>query len=171
MDFGLKGKVAVVTGGTEGIGRATALRLAAEGAKLAICARGQEKLDKTATEIGKTGAEVLAVAADMSKAADVERFMKAVVERFGRIDILVNNAGTSMRGKFLELQDKAWSDDIELKVFGAIRCTRLAAPHWSDSATSKSTCTPAPCSAVANASSSRPRSSICSSRCCSGRVA
>ena len=129
MEFGLKGKVAVVTGGTEGIGRATALRLAQEGAKVAICARRQEMLDKTAAEIRKTGADVLAVAADMSKAADVERFMKAVVERFGRIDILVNNAGTSMRGKFLELQDKAWSDDIELKVFGAIRCTRLAVPH------------------------------------------
>jgi 3-oxoacyl-[acyl-carrier protein] reductase len=129
MEFGLKGKVAVVTGGTEGIGRATALRLAQEGAKVAICARRQEMLDKTAAEIKKTGADVLAVAADMSKAADVDRFMKAVVERFGRIDILVNNAGTSMRGKFLELQDKAWSDDIELKVFGAIRCTRLAVPH------------------------------------------
>jgi len=129
VDFGLKGKVAVVTGGTEGIGLATALRLAREGAKVAICARGQEKLDKAAAAIARTGAEVLAVAADMSKAADVERFMKAVVERFGRIDILVNNAGTSMRGKFLELQDKAWGDDIELKVFGAIRCTRLAVPH------------------------------------------
>jgi NAD(P)-dependent dehydrogenase (short-subunit alcohol dehydrogenase family) len=129
VELGLKGKVAVITGGTEGIGRATALRLATEGAKLAICARGQEKLDKTAAELRKTGADVLAVAADMSKSADIERFMKAVVERFGRIDILVNNAGTSMRGKFLELQDKAWSDDIELKVFGAIRCTRLAVPH------------------------------------------
>jgi 3-oxoacyl-[acyl-carrier protein] reductase len=129
VEFGLKGKVAVVTGGTEGIGRATALRLAQEGAKVAICGRRQEMLDKAAAEIKKTGADVLAVAADMSKAADVERFMKSVVERFGRIDILVNNAGTSMRGKFLELQDKAWSDDIELKVFGAIRCTRFAVPH------------------------------------------
>ena len=129
MELGLKGKVAAVTGGTEGIGRATALRLAQEGAKVAICARRQEPLDKTAAEIGKTGADVLAVAADMSKAADVERFMKAVIDRFGRIDILVNNAGTSARGKFLEIDDKTWSSDIELKVFGAIRCTRLAVPH------------------------------------------
>ena len=129
MELGLKGKVAVVTGGTEGIGRATALQLAREGARVAICARRQEPLDRTAAEIGKTGADVLAVAADMSKAADIKRFMKAVVERFGGIDILVNNAGASARGKFLEIEDKTWSADIELKVFGAIRCTRLAVPH------------------------------------------
>jgi NAD(P)-dependent dehydrogenase (short-subunit alcohol dehydrogenase family) len=129
MELGLKGKVAAVTGGTEGIGRATALRLAREGAKVAICARRQQPLDQAAAEIKKAGAEVLAVAADMSKAADVERFMKAVVERFGRIDILVNNAGTSARGKFLEIDDKTWGSDLELKVFGAIRCTRLAVPH------------------------------------------
>ena len=129
MELGLKGKVAAITGGTEGIGRATAMRLAREGAKVAICARGQEKLDNTAAELKKAGAEVLAVSADMSKAADVERFMKAVIDRFGRVDILVNNAGTSARGKFLEIEDKTWSSDIELKVFGAIRCTRLAVPH------------------------------------------
>ena len=129
MELGLKGRVAVITGATEGIGRATALKLAQEGAQLAICARRQEPLDRTAAEIRKTGADVLAVSADMSKAADIERFMKAVIGRYGRIDILVNNAGTSARGKFLEVDDKAWSADLELKVFGAIRCTRLAVPH------------------------------------------
>jgi len=129
LELGLKGKVAVVTGGTEGIGRATALRFAREGARVAICARRQEPLDKTAAEIRKAGAEVLAVSADMSQAADIERFIKAVIERFGRIDALVNNAGTSARGKFLEVDDKTWSADLELKVFGAIRCTRLAVPH------------------------------------------
>jgi len=129
VELGLKGKVAVVTGGTEGIGRATALRLAQEGARVAICARRQEMLDKTAAEIKKLGADALAVAADMSKAPDIERFMKAVIGRFGRIDILVNNAGASARGKFLEVDDKTWGADLELKVFGAIRCTRLAVPH------------------------------------------
>ena len=129
MDLGLKGKVAVVTGGTEGIGRAAALKLAQEGAKVAICARRAEPLGKTADEIRKTGAEVLSVAADMSKAEDIERFMNAVVGHFGRIDILVNNAGTSARGKFLEVDDATWSADLELKLFGAIRCTRLAVPH------------------------------------------
>lgn len=129
MELGLKGKVAVVTGGTEGIGRATALRLAQEGAHVAICARSKGKLDKTLAEIEKLGAQGLAVQADMSKGDDIERFMKAVVERFGRVDILVNNAGTSKRGAFLDLTDAEWAADIELKVFGAIRCTRLAVPH------------------------------------------
>lgn len=129
MDLGLKGKVAVVTGGTQGIGRATALRLAQEGAHVAICSRTQQALDDTAAQIQKFGVQGLGVKADMSKAADIESFMKAVIERFGRIDILVNNAGTSKRGAFLELTDAEWSADIELKVFGAIRCTRLAVPH------------------------------------------
>jgi NAD(P)-dependent dehydrogenase (short-subunit alcohol dehydrogenase family) len=129
MDLGLKGKVAVVTGGTEGIGRATALKLAQEGAHVALCGRRQEPLENTAAEIQKYGVQGLGVQADMSKAADVERFMKAVIDRFGRIDILVNNAGTSMRGAFLELDDAMWASDLELKVFGAIRCTRLAVPH------------------------------------------
>jgi NAD(P)-dependent dehydrogenase (short-subunit alcohol dehydrogenase family) len=129
VELGLKGKVAVVTGGSQGIGRATALRLAQEGASVAICARDQERLDKVRAEIEKTGAQALAMSADMSKAADVERFMKAVADKFGRIDILVNNAGTSKRGAFLELTDDEWSADLELKVFGAIRCTRLAVPY------------------------------------------
>jgi 3-oxoacyl-[acyl-carrier protein] reductase len=129
VELGLKGKVAVVTGGSDGIGRATALKLAQEGAHVAICARRKEPLDQVAREIGKSGVQVLALEADMSKAADVERFMKAVIERFGRIDILVNNAGTSQRGDFLEIDDATWSADLELKVFGAIRCTRLAIPH------------------------------------------
>ena len=129
MDLGLKGKVAVVTGGSEGIGKATALRLAEEGAHVAICARRKEPLDDVAADIQKFGVQALAVPADMSKAADVDRFMKAVIDRFGRVDILVNNAGTSKRGAFLELTDEEWAADLELKVFGAIRCTRLAVPH------------------------------------------
>jgi NAD(P)-dependent dehydrogenase (short-subunit alcohol dehydrogenase family) len=129
VELGLKGKIAVVTGGSDGIGRATALRFAREGADIAVCARRQEPLDQTAAEIRKAGAQVLALSADMSRKADIDRFIKAVIERFGRIDILVNNAGTSMRGKFLELEDEAWSADLELKVFGAIRCTRLAVPY------------------------------------------
>lgn len=129
MELGLKGKIAVITGGTEGIGKATALTLAREGAKVAICARRKALLEATAAEITRAGGEALAVVADMSKAADCERFINETVQRFGGIDILLNNAGTSSRGKFLELTDDAWAADIELKVFGAIRCTRLAVPH------------------------------------------
>jgi len=129
MELGLKGKIAIVTGGTDGIGKATALKLAQEGAKVAICARRQPQLDQTAKEISARGSEVLALQADMSKTADIEKFFRAVVERFGRIDILVNNAGASARGRFLEIDDATWQSDLELKVFGAIRCTRLAVPH------------------------------------------
>jgi len=133
MELGLRGKVALVTGGTEGIGKATALTLAREGAKVAICARRKELLDATAAEIAGAGGEALAITADMSKAEDCKRFVDEAVRKFGRIDILVNNAGTSKRGKFLELTDDEWAADLELKVFGAIRCTRLAVPHMKKS--------------------------------------
>jgi NAD(P)-dependent dehydrogenase (short-subunit alcohol dehydrogenase family) len=129
LELGLKGKIAVITGGSDGIGLATALRLAREGADVALCARRKEPLDQAAARLREAGAQVLAVTADMSKKADIDRFIKAVIDRFGRIDILVNNAGTSARGKFLEIEDDAWSSDLELKVFGAIRCTRLAVPY------------------------------------------
>jgi NAD(P)-dependent dehydrogenase (short-subunit alcohol dehydrogenase family) len=129
MELGLKGKVAAVTGGSEGIGRATALKFAQEGANVAVCARRADMLEQAAEEMRKSGAQVLAVPADMSRPEDVERFISAVVKRFGRLDVLVNNAGTSARGKFLEVDDAAWSSDLELKVFGAIRCSRLAIPH------------------------------------------
>ena len=129
MELGLKGKVAVVTGGSEGIGAATAIRLALEGAKVAICARRREPLDKVAAEIRARGGEAFVQPTDMSKAADVERFIKAVVDCYGRIDILVNNAGSSIRGPFLEVKDETWQQDLELKVFGAIRASRLVIPH------------------------------------------
>ena len=80
MELGLKGKVAIVTGGTQGIGRATALRLAQEGANVAICARSKEDVERVGAEIAKTGSQVLATQADMSKAEDIERFMKAVAD-------------------------------------------------------------------------------------------
>ncbi|MEK7875726.1 MAG: SDR family oxidoreductase [Pseudomonadota bacterium] len=129
MELGLKGKVAVITGATEGIGRATALMLAQEGAKVAICSRRAELVAKTVDELKRAGGDAFGMAADMSKTADIERFIDAAVKHFGRLDILVNNAGTSRRGAFLELDDAVWSADLELKVFGAIRCTRLAVPH------------------------------------------
>lgn len=129
MDLGLKGKVAIITGSTEGIGKATALNFAQQGAKVAICSRDAEKVKHAVAEIEAAGGEVLGMAADISKAADIEQFINAVADKFGRIDILVNNAGSSQRGAFLETEDAKWAADFELKVFGAIRCTRLAVPH------------------------------------------
>jgi NAD(P)-dependent dehydrogenase (short-subunit alcohol dehydrogenase family) len=129
LELGLKGKVAVVTGASEGIGRATAIRLALEGARVAICARRPEPLAKTADEISARGGEAYAHAADMTKPGDIEGFIRAVADRYGRIDILVNNAGSSVRGPFEQVEEKLWHQDIELKVFGAIRACRLALPY------------------------------------------
>ena len=129
MELGLKGKVAIVTGGSEGIGAATAARLALEGAKVAICARRSDPLEKVSTQIHAKGGTVFAQQADMTKPADIERFIKAVVDQYGRIDILVNNAGSSIRGPFMEVKDETWQQDLELKVFGAIRASRLVIPY------------------------------------------
>jgi NAD(P)-dependent dehydrogenase (short-subunit alcohol dehydrogenase family) len=129
VDLGLKGKVAIVTGASDGIGKATAVRLAQEGARVAICARRPEPLEIAAAEIRSQGGDVFAQSADMSKPADIDRFIKAVAAHYGRIDILVNNAGTSIRGPFATVTDDSWHQDIELKVFGAIRTCRLAVPE------------------------------------------
>jgi NAD(P)-dependent dehydrogenase (short-subunit alcohol dehydrogenase family) len=129
LDLGLNGKVAIVTGGSDGIGRATAIRLALEGARVAICARRAEPLEKVAGEIRSKGGEVYTQSADISRPEDIERFINAVAAHYGRIDILVNNAGSSVRGPFETMPDESWHQDMELKVFGAIRTCRLAIPH------------------------------------------
>jgi NAD(P)-dependent dehydrogenase (short-subunit alcohol dehydrogenase family) len=129
MDLGLKGKVAIVTGGTQGIGRATALLLAREGASVAVAARGRERLEQTAAEIRAAGGKVAALQVDVSKAADCERLVAETVKAFGRLDILVNNAGTSATGEFAAATDEVWQADFELKLFAAIRLARLAIPH------------------------------------------
>jgi len=129
MELGLKGKAAIVTGGTQGIGRATAAALAREGAAVAVAARGRELLEQTAAEIRAAGGSVAPVQADVSKAEDCARLVDETLKAFGRIDILVNNAGTSATGEFLAVQDAAWQADFDLKLFAAIRLARLAIPH------------------------------------------
>jgi NAD(P)-dependent dehydrogenase (short-subunit alcohol dehydrogenase family) len=129
MDLGLKSKVVAITGASDGIGKAAALLFAQEGAKVAICARKVDGVNKTVEQIRKFGADALGISADMSLAADAERFIDEVVTRFGRIDVLVNNAGSSIRGPFLETTDEQFKGDMELKVFGAMRCARRAIPH------------------------------------------
>jgi 3-oxoacyl-[acyl-carrier protein] reductase len=129
MELGLKDKVVAITGGTDGIGKAAALIFAREGAKVAVCGRDAGRVESTGAALAKLGAGHLALAADIGTASGVKSFIDAIIARYGRLDVLVNNAGTSMRGKFLEVTDEQWQTDIDLKVFGALRCTRLAIPH------------------------------------------
>jgi len=133
MDLQLKGKVAVVTGGSLGIGRAVTEALAAEGVRVAIVARRQAQLDQVAAEITKaTGVEVLGVAADVSDTAQVNAMMQRVAEHFGRIDILVNGAahpGGLVRSEIDEADPEGLLEDINIKVVGYMRCAKAAAPH------------------------------------------
>ncbi|CAB5513831.1 SDR family NAD(P)-dependent oxidoreductase [Achromobacter anxifer] len=133
MDLQLKGKVAVVTGGSLGIGRAVTEALAAEGVRVAIVARRQAQLDEVAAEITKaTGVEVLGVAADVSDTAQVNAMMQRVAEHFGRVDILVNGAahpGGLVRSEIDEADPEGLLEDINIKVVGYMRCAKAAAPH------------------------------------------
>jgi NAD(P)-dependent dehydrogenase (short-subunit alcohol dehydrogenase family) len=129
VELGLQGKVAVITGATQGIGKATALRLATEGAKVVLCARGQSLLGAVAAEIRAAGGAAQSVAADVSQAQDCERIAREAIAAFGGIDILVNNAGTAQTGEFESVTDEVWQADLDLKLFAAIRLIRLALPH------------------------------------------
>jgi NAD(P)-dependent dehydrogenase (short-subunit alcohol dehydrogenase family) len=129
LELGLTGKVAIVTGGSDGLGRATAARLAGEGCKVVICGRREDHLQAAATAIaGETGAEVLACRADVGKAADIEALVAATVERFGGVDIVINNAGTSAAASLEALDDEAWQRDIDLKLMAAVRMCRRVIP-------------------------------------------
>ncbi|MSQ13065.1 MAG: SDR family oxidoreductase [Dehalococcoidia bacterium] len=133
MDLGLRGRVAIVTGGSEGIGKAAAVRLAAEGARVAIAARRPDVLERTAEDIRKeTEGEVMPVPTDVMKPEQVRRLVQAVVSRWGRVDILVNNAGTSAAMPFESAGDEAWAADLDLKLYGAIRCCREVLPHMKE---------------------------------------
>ncbi|HYH40341.1 MAG TPA: SDR family oxidoreductase [Burkholderiales bacterium] len=129
MELGLKGKVAAVTGGSEGIGRATVERLVAEGAKVALCARRGEVLNAFADALRKQGADVLPIVADATKPGDLERFIEETVKKYGRLDIVVNNAGGTGQEAFTKVDDEAWQRDLDVKLFAHIRTTRAAVPH------------------------------------------
>ena len=129
MELGLRGKAAIVTGGTQGIGLATARLLAEEGAAVAVVARGRERLEAVAAELRAMGGRVAAIGADVGRPADCARVIEETRAAFGRIDILVNNAGTSATGAFESVTDEAWQADFDLKLFAAIRLVRLAVPE------------------------------------------
>ena len=127
MELGLKGKVAIVTGASRGIGFATADRLLSEGAKVAICARDRGRLDEAEQQLSKRG-EVLAMIADTSQPAARAAFVDAVLERFGRVDMLVNNAGTHVRATVDDMTDEQLQRQLDDKLFGFYGMIRLVLP-------------------------------------------
>ena len=129
MDLGLHGKVAIVTGGSEGIGKAAAASMAAEGADVVIAARRADVLEAAAEEIRAVSQHgVLAIPTDVMDPEQVRALIDKTVEEFGGVDILVNNAGTSAGGPFLGVSDEAWQHDLDLKLYGAIRASRTCVP-------------------------------------------
>lgn len=130
MQLGLEGKVAIVTGGSKGIGQATALGLIAEGAAVLVCARGKEALEETARLAGKKyEGRIVGMQADLTKGEDIKAVVARCLEAFGRVDILINNAGSARPGDFLKLPDEAWFEDWTLKFFGYMRMAREVFPH------------------------------------------
>jgi 3-oxoacyl-[acyl-carrier protein] reductase len=136
MDLGLTGKVAIVAGASKGLGRGCALALAREGARLTICARTETDLVAASAAIRQeTGAEVLAVPADVSSATDIRAVVAATAERYGGVDILVNNSGGPRRGHFADLTDEDWWEAFELVTLNFVRFVRDVVPymrtrHW-----------------------------------------
>lgn len=129
MDLGLKDRVAVVTGASEGIGYAVALGLAREGAKVAISARSPDLLHLAADRIREeTNVELFAMTGDMSKKGDVTRFIDSVLSKWGTAHILVNNVGRATKALFEELSEQDWRDTLDANLHSAIFCTQLVLP-------------------------------------------
>ena len=132
MDLELRGKVAAVTGGSRGIGRAIALRLAAEGCAVAVGARGEEALNAVVQEITAAGGSALAVPCDLTTAEGAGRLIDGAAERFGGLDVLVNNVGGSAPANkpFMETTPEDWQGVVALNLYSAIEASRLAVPHF-----------------------------------------
>lgn len=129
MDLGLKGKVALVTGAGEGIGRATILTFAEEGANVVVNDIVASKAESVADEAAALGAEAVAVLADVSNADEVDGLIKQVISKFGRIDILVNNAYASDRKLFTQSARADWEKPINVCLYGALNCSRAVIGH------------------------------------------
>jgi 3-oxoacyl-[acyl-carrier protein] reductase len=129
MDLGLTGKVALVTAASKGMGKASAMGLAAEGARVVMCARTESDLKTAAEEIrAKTKAEVLAVPADVTKKEDVAALVDRGMKTFGHIDILVANAGGPPRGYFEDMTDEQWQGAFDVSLLSVVRLVRAVLP-------------------------------------------
>src|SRR5580704_404317 len=129
MDLRMNGKAALVTGASEGIGKAIALALSREGVDVAICARRREPLEAAAAEIARaTNRKIVAIPADLTKPEDAENFVKQGYAALGRIDILVNNAGSSPGGVIEFLTEEHWAQSLQLKFMGYVRCIKHVLP-------------------------------------------
>lgn len=134
MDLGLRGRRALITGASKGIGKAIAFELAQEGVQLALCARGDDALQATAQELReKMGARVLAQAADVKDADAVRAFVDTAAQELGGLDIVVNNAGSALPGTFEEVDEIQWRADLDVKLFAAQRIIRAALPYLKQS--------------------------------------
>ena len=130
MELGLQDRVALIGGGSMGIGKASALALAKEGVQLAICARGKDLLEQVAHEISNdTSQEVLPIVADMTQEEDVAHFVSTAAAHFGRLDILVNCAGSSPGGSLQNLTEADWEQSLSLKFLGYVRTARFTVPY------------------------------------------
>ena len=129
MDLKLNGKVALVTGGSEGIGKGIARVLAREGVDVAICARRKDVLEKAADEIRReSGRKVVAIPADLTRREDAENFVNGAARELGRVDILVNNAGSAPGGVIEAIDEDGWLQGLQLKFMGYVRCLKATLP-------------------------------------------
>jgi 3-oxoacyl-[acyl-carrier protein] reductase len=129
MDMGMAGKTAVVTGGSRGIGRATAFVLAEEGCKVGICARGEEQLQSTLDDLRSVAPMAWGRTADVTDAAELEGFVSGAAEQLGGIDVLVCNVGGASGGATLEATDEEWLATLDVNLMHAVRAIRAAVPH------------------------------------------
>jgi 3-oxoacyl-[acyl-carrier protein] reductase len=133
MEISLKGRAAIVTGGSKGIGLGVATRFAASGADVAIVARNADGIQQALKSIGGSAkGKVLGAQGDVAKADDIKRIYDQVMKAFGKVDILVNNAGTSRTGAFESVTDEMWQEDFDQKLFAAIRMIRLVWPQMKE---------------------------------------
>ena len=130
MDLGLNGRVAIIGGGSKGLGKACALSLAREGAKVAICSRSAEDLEAAAQEIrAETGADMLAVPGDLSTLPGIQNFIQTTVDHFGRLDVVVSNSGGPPEGRAVDTDEETWERSIQMALTFFIRMGRESVPY------------------------------------------